>query len=161
MASTPFKPQIVRLVGQKEVDVAIAKLLHVPLNDDEPLEMVLRPVSKQRGLDQNAKMWVGPLKDIEEQAWVNRRQYSAEVWHEHFKAEYLPEIDDPDLDTLVKHPETYRKWDTNPKGERVLVGSTTDLTKRGFALYLQQVEAFGASLGVLFTASPRQYMEAA
>lgn len=36
------------------------------------------------------------------------------------------------------------------------MGSTKDLTVRGFALYLQQVEAYGATeLGVRFHANPR------
>jgi len=149
-----FKAQKVILLGPAQRDAAIAKLNNVPLGYG--LEMVIRPISKQRGLDANARMWGGPLKDIAEQAWVGGRLYSAEVWHEQFKAEYLPEADDPEIDHLVKDPENYRKWDFNSKGERVLVGSTKRLTKRGFALYTQQIEAFGASLGVLFSASPRE-----
>ena len=97
-------------------------------------------------------MWAGPMVDIAEQGYVDGRTFTAEVWHEHFKREYLPEEYDP---TLCK--EGYRKWDYTPKGERVLVGSTTDLTVRGFALYLQQIEAYARiELGVQFHASPRK-----
>jgi len=50
--------------------------------------------------------------------------------------------------------DSYRKYDTRPDGKRVLVGSTTELTVKGFAIYLQQVEAYGANLGVIYSANP-------
>ena len=101
-------------------------------------------------------MWVGPLADIAEQAWVEGRQYADVVWHELFKRKYLPELDDPELEDLVQNPETYRKWAEDPEtGERILIGSTTQLTRKGMTRYLTQVEAYGANLGVLFHANPR------
>jgi hypothetical protein len=49
-----------------------------------------------------------------------------------------------------------------PSGERVLIGSTTQLTVRGFAQYLTRVEAYGAQeLSVEFHANPRESREAA
>lgn len=51
----------------------------------------------------------------------------------------------------------YKKWDYMPNGERVLVGSTTDLSKYGFGQYLEQIYANGASLGVMFSADERMY----
>lgn len=137
------------------LQAAISLLPNLPIDSENPLEVVVREKQKVRGMDANARMWAGPLKDIEEQAWVGGRRYGAEVWHEQFKREYLPEDDDPELSDLAK--EGYRKWAFTPSGERVLVGSTTDLLKRGFALYMTRVEAFGASLGVRFSASPRGY----
>ena len=112
------------------------------------LEVVFREHKDARSLDQNAAMWAGPLRDIAEQAWVNRQQFSAEAWHEHFKREFLPEDDDPEIDELVK--DGYRKWTILPTGDRVLTGSTTQLTRKGMARYLQQIEVFGAQMGVLF-----------
>jgi hypothetical protein len=97
-------------------------------------------------------MWVGPLADIAEQGYLKGRTYIAEIWHEYFKRKYLPEQFDP-----AKCMDGYRKWDYDPDGERLIVGSTTKLTKAGFAEYLTQVEAFGANLGVRFTESPRGY----
>ena len=40
----------------------------------------------------------------------------------------------------------------DPAGERVLIGSTTQLTTLGMSRYIEQIEAYGASeLGVRFT----------
>lgn len=159
MKKQEFSPKTVFLVGPLQRQSAHEALDKAPLGVD--LEMVIRPKSKQRGLDANARMWAGPLKDIAAQAWVGegreRRQYSAELWHEFYKQEYLPEEDDPDLDRLVKDPETYRKWDYDLRGQRVCVGSTTDLSRRGFAIYVEQIEAHGAGMGVRFSVNPREY----
>lgn len=141
-----FATRRIILIGESQRELAIALLQNVPLG----LEVLVREPVKVRGLDANALMWAGPLKDISAQAWVQGRQYSDVVWHENFKREYLPEADDPDLGELVKDPFTWRKWDWTPAGDRVLVGSTTDLTKKGFSRHLTQVEAFGAGLGVQF-----------
>lgn len=145
-----FNPITVRMVGKQQVDRIKQLADNLPINAD--LECVFRKIQKVRGLDANARMWAGPLKDIATQAWVNGRQFSAEVWHEHFKREYLPEDDDPEWHGLVK--DGYRKWDYTPAGARVLVGSTSQLTKKGFARYLQQIEADGANMGVMFSAAP-------
>ncbi len=148
----PYPTRTFLLPNEDARERAIASLRNAPIDPAKPLQFVLREEVKARKPDQNALMWVGPLRDIAEQGWLNGRTYSADVWHEYFKREYLPEEFDP---SLCK--EGYRKWDYTPAGERVLVGSTTELTVRGFALYLQQVEAFaGRELGVRFHANPRQ-----
>lgn len=154
-----FSTRIIRLVDRPILARALAAVSNAPIDPERPIELVLREEKKTRKLDQNALMWAGPLRDIAEQAWVDGRQFTAEVWHEWAKREYLPEDDDPDLSLLAK--DGYRKWDYDPSGERVLVGSTTQLTVRGFALYLQQLEAHGASLGVQFHAAPDRYGRAA
>lgn len=147
-----FLTRTIRLIGTVQRDTAIALLSHAPLDEERPLEVIVREEKKARKPDQNSAMWAGPLRDIAEQAWVEERQYSAECWHEHFKREYLPEDDDPELSELAK--DGYRKWDVTPAGERVMVGSTTQLTVRGFAMYIKQVEAYGSSLGVQFHTPP-------
>lgn len=149
---TDFKPIVIKLVGKNQVDRLKQIAENLPVGQE--LECVFRKEQKVRGMDANARMWVGPLKDIAEQAWVNGRQFSAEVWHEHFKRQYLPEDNDPEIHLLAK--EGYRKWDIDPAGNRVLIGSTTQLLKRGFALYLQQVEADGAQMGVMFHEAPQR-----
>jgi len=143
-----------RLVGKEQVESVRTVLANVPIDHDSPLEVVIQEERKIRSLDQNALMWVGPLHDIAEQGWVDGRRFSAEVWHEYFKREYLPDeslVVGEELALRVKSPATWRKWDFTPSGERVLVGSTTQLTKFGFSEYLTQVEAYGASLGVHFS----------
>ena len=138
------------LISETQQAVSYNKLMNAPLDPDRPLEMVLREQVKARGMDANARMWAGPLKDIASQAWYKGAQYSAEVWHSTFKRLYLPEEFDPDL-----CKEGYVKWAYDRDGERVLVGSTTQLTIKGFSVYLQKIEADGANMGVLFSASPR------
>jgi len=145
-----FEQRRLLLRGQEQVDRAIALLRNVPLDAGKPLEVLVREEVKGRKLDQNALMWAGPLRDISEQCWSDGRQFRAEVWHEYFKAQFLPEQYDPDL-CKTEH---YRKWDYDPGGAPVLVGSTSDLTVKGFAQYLEQIHAFGAQMGVEFHEAP-------
>ena len=144
-----FVQRSFRLVGETALKTLMALLPNLPLDDERPLQVLIREEPKIRKPDQNSLMWAGPLKDIAEQAYVDRRTFRADVWHEHFKEIYLPEEFDAELTK-----EGYRKYDFTPGGKRVLVGSTTELTVKGFAIYLQQIEAFGANLGVQFHASP-------
>jgi hypothetical protein len=146
IARPRFATRTIVIIGESQKALALAMIENLPIDPVRPLEVSAREVVKNRSLDANAAMWAGPLRDIAEQAWVQGRQYTAEVWHEHFKREYLPEEFEEDLCRAG-----YRKWDYLPNGERVLVGSTIKLTARGFALYLQSVEAFGAGMGVQFS----------
>lgn len=152
----PFPTRKIHLRTEQQRQIAHALIDSVPLDDKRPIEFIAREEVKARKPDQNALMWVGPLADIAEQCYVNGRTYSATVWHEHFKAEFLPDEFDPEL-----CKEGYRKYDFTPAGERVLIGSTTELTVKGFAQYLEQVIAFGASLGVQFHANPNDSRRAA
>jgi hypothetical protein len=152
-----FESRKIRLVGEQQRETVLALVANLPVDSAKPLEVLVREEVKARKLDQNALMWVGPLKDIAEQAYLNGRSYSDVVWHHHFKAEYLPEEYDPEL----CKDESYRKWDYTPTGERVLVGSTTDLTIKGFSIYLEQVYADGANMGVEFHANPNELRRAA
>jgi hypothetical protein len=140
-----FEPRRILLRGADQVERAIALLRNVPTDDIKPLEFLVREEVRVRKLDQQALMWAGPLADLAAQAWCGSRQFSAEVWHEFCKKEFLPEEFDPELCL-----EGYRKWDIDPMGDRVLVGSTTQLTVRGMAQYITQIHALGGSLGVEF-----------
>lgn len=143
------RPIFLRTEQQREIIINLVKSL--PLDEIKPLEIVVREYRPVRKQTQSALMWAGPLKDLEEQAWLNGRTYSAAVWHQHAKEQFLPEEYSEDLTR-----EGYLKWGFKPNGERFLIGSTTDLTVHGFALYLEQVYAFGASLGVDFHANPNE-----
>lgn len=147
-ARPKFEQRKILLRGPEQVDRAIALISNAPLDDKRPLELVLREEVKARKPDQNALMFAGPIRDIAAQAWLDGRQFSDVVWHEYLKRAFLPEEFDPELCL-----EGYVKWDVDPVGNPVMVGSTTKLTVRGFSQHLEQVFAFGASLGVEFSES--------
>jgi len=144
MSAQKFGTRKFIVLGETQRKLAIAVIKNCPVG----VEVVIRDQVTIRNLSQNGLMWVGPLKDIAEQAWVGGRQFSDVVWHEFFKKEYLPDEFDPEL-----CKEDYRKWDYTPIGDKVLIGSTTQLTVKGFAQYLEQVYAAGADLGVMFRES--------
>ena len=135
-------------------------LPNLPLDEEYPIEVVIREQVKKRKMSLNDAMWAGPLRDIERQAWHQGRQYSALVWHEHFKEAYLPDENDPDFDpSHVVDPETYHKWGINPwNGDRCLTGSTTQLTDKGMTIYMLQLEAEAAQeYQVMFTTRDEPY----
>lgn len=136
-----------RLVSEEVRERIISAVRHLPIDTLRPIEVVFQEEQTKRKLDQNAMMFAGPLRDIAEQAYLDGRQFSVEVWHEYFKRQLLPESYDPEL--CMEH---YAKWSVDPAGDRVLVGSTTQLTVRGMAQYIEAIQAFGASLGVEFRA---------
>jgi hypothetical protein len=143
---TEYLAKTIRLVGKTQIDTAINAIQNAPIDIERPLEVIIREEQKGRSLSANALMWAGPLNDIATQAWVHGRQYSSLIWHEYFKEKFLPDFSDP---TQVK--EGYRKYEETPDGRRVLIGSTQKLTKHGFSLYMEQIYAYGAELGVRFT----------
>ena len=135
-----------RLIGKSQAEVAINAIQNAPIDSEYPLEVIIRKEQKGRSLSANALMWAGPLNDIAQKAWVHGRQYSALIWHEYFKEKFLPEFCDPKFTK-----EGYKKYEETPDGRRVLVGSTSKLTKLGFSNYMEQIYAYGAELGVRFT----------
>ena len=146
-----FNTRTINLTGPQQRATVATLAKNVP----DGIQVVFREPVKSRKLSQNALMWVGPLADIASQAWVNGRQFSDVTWHEFLKREFLPEDDHPEIEKLAKPG--YRKWDYTPSGEKVLIGSTTELTVRGMSEYMEQVYAAGAELGVQFrTIDPRE-----
>jgi len=152
MKRSKVEPTSILLRGPAQVAYALKTIPNLPLDPDTPVEILIREQVKKRKLTMNQAMWAGPLRDIERLAWHQGRQFSAEVWHEHLKELFLPDELAPDFDpTHVL--DGYRKWDLNPWNEnRMLVGSTTQLTDAGMKIYLLQVEAYAAQeYGVEFT----------
>lgn len=144
-----FATRTFNLINEDVRARLVAAIGNAPIDPLRPLEVVIREKAVVRKLSQNAALWAGPLRDISEQAWLDGRQFSAEVWQEYFKRQLLPETFDAEL--CLEH---YRKWEIDPAGDRVLIGSTTQLTVKGMAEYTEQVTAFGGSLGVQFSAPP-------
>lgn len=93
---------------------------------------VLTIAKRKRTPPQNRRYWgKGVLAQVAEQAVVNGRLFSAEVWHEQFKRQFIG-------------------FDELPNGD--IVGrSSTGLSTNEFSDFCSQVEAFAASeLGVIF-----------
>lgn len=124
----------------------LALVRNLPLDDKRPLQVTVEEYRPVRKMSQQALLFAGPMTDIAEQAFLEGRRYSVEVWHSYLKRQFLPEVFDPEL-----CKDGYTKWEIDPMGERVLVGSTTQLTVKGYSEYLEQVFAFGGSLGVTFS----------
>ena len=152
MKRASFPTRKILVVSPAQLNTAVAVLKTVPVDAANPIEIRIGEQVKGRNKDQNALMWAGPLRDIANQAYVNGQTYSADVWHEHFKREFLPEEAETELTR-----EGYQKWRYLPSGERILKASTGDLTTKGFSIYLEQIYAYGASLGVQFGVSERMF----
>ena len=149
-----IQSRTIALIGTLQKQLAVNAINSLPVGQN--IEVVIRESTKIRTLDQNSMMWAGILKDMKTQAFVNGRQFSAEVWHEHANQEYLPdELIEPYIHEHVKNVETYRKWEILPTGARICTGSTTQLTKYGFSQYILQLEAYAISLGVMLSAVQR------
>jgi len=146
-----FETRTIFLRSQVQRDTLLALIPNLPLDVAKPLMVTIETFKEKRKLDANAAYWAGPLRDISQQAWLDGRQFSPEVLHEYFKEQFLPEeyIEDECL-------KGYRKWEFDPAGNRKLVGTSTMLTKKGFAIFMEQVTAFGASLGVQFSVNPNE-----
>lgn len=140
------------LVSSEQIrDNLIATVRNMPIDEKKPLQVLIREEVKVRKLDQQALLFAGPMRDLAEQAWLDNRQFSVEVWHMWCKQKFLPEEFDPELCV-----EGYQKWSIDPEENRILIGSTKQLTVRGYSQYLEQVFAFGANLGVQFHTNPKE-----
>lgn len=139
--SQPFATRRFILVGEAQRDAAIALLSNVPLG----LEVLIRTPVKARGLDQNGYYFMR-IGELAGQAWIDGKQFSKDAWHEYAKKNIMPE------EITTKDGEVRSKWEPTPDGDMSVI-STTRLERGCFADYTNAVEAFGASLGVMFSAS--------
>lgn len=146
-----FDKRVLVLRSEEIRDRAVALLRNLPIDAESPLQVTVDIYRPPRKKSQSDLMWAGPLKDMEQQAYVEGRRFSAEVWHEWAKENFLPDEFDPE-----HCREGYVKWTEGPDGKRRMVGSTTMLTKYGMSVYLEQLFAAGANLGVQFSANPNE-----
>lgn len=137
------------LSTQDVLERAVALIGNLPLDENRPLELVIREKVDARRTEANAYYWLR-LKEIEEQAYFDGRQFSSDIWHEYCRRHVMPDV------VELKDGTIRTKWIEVPCGEPAIV-STTELEKKCFADYVTAVEAFGASLGVRFSANPRDY----
>ena len=145
MTRAPFEKYTARLVGEVQRESAIARLKSAPIDPKKPLEMILREEVKTRGLDANGYYWLR-LGEIAEQACNSR--YNSDCWHEYAKRNIMEE------EVTNKDGIQISKWTELPDGTLTVI-STTQLEKVCFANYVTMIEAFGANLGVRFSANPR------
>lgn len=141
-----FQKRTIYLRTEVQRETLLNLVRNLPLDEAKPLQVTVEEFRPARKLSQQAYLFAGPLKDISEQAWLDGKQYSVDVWAHYFKVQLLPEEFDP---VLCK--DSYQKWRYAPDGTRVLTGSTTELTVKGMAEYITAILAFGGSLGVQFT----------
>lgn len=150
----PYQKRVFLLRDAEVAQRAAAAVLNAPIDELRALQVVIQEEPRKRSLDQNAAYHAGPLRDISEQVWLENRQFSADIFHRWFKEKWLPEdqvLSAEELALRVRDPETYKKWDRTPSGSDCLVGSTTQLTPFGFGEFMEQVCAFGAEHGVVFS----------
>ncbi len=93
---------------------------------------VLSVTRRKRTRAQNRRYWGnGVLAQIAAQATVNGRMFSAEVWHEQFKRQFIGVVELPSGDVIGK--------------------SSTELDTAEFCEFSDKVEAYAATeLGVTF-----------
>lgn len=93
---------------------------------------VLSITRRKRTAAQNRRYWGGGvLAQIAAQATVGGKLFSAEVWHEQFKRQFIGVIELPNGEVIGK--------------------SSTDLDTAQFSAFCDQVEAYAATeLGVTF-----------
>lgn len=143
-----FATRTILLRTDVQVNTALSLMPHLPLDAANPLELVIREQVKARGLDANGYYWLR-MTEIAEQAWFNGRQFEKEVWHEYCRQNLMPD------QVTTKDGETRSKWVEAPDGSAVCI-STTRLEKKCFAEYTEAVTAFGAQLGVQYSANPNE-----
>ena len=137
---------LIRSDYQKEV--LASKIANLPVDEENPIQIAISEKTKSRGLDQNGLMWKR-IGEISSQGWINKRQYSKECWHKYLKDNEMPE------EVELKDGTICSKWVEQIDGSMETI-STTELSARFFAKYITIIEAFGAGLGVLFSANPRE-----
>lgn len=100
-----------------------------------PLRLIATSSDSKRNTEQNKRYWGFVLKTVADQAWVEGKQYSQDVWHEYFARKFgvCEDITLPDGEVITR-----RK-------------STTQMTVSEFAEYMNQCESYAATkLGVEF-----------
>lgn len=139
----PFQTRTILLRSEKQRDLAHILIDTVPLDDEKPLEVVIGERHEKRSVLQNRMMWAELDRIARRVAHTTGIGYTASSWHIFFNQEFLPEEYE---EGITKRG--YVKWEYLPNGNRICIGSTTELTKKGFNEYMEQIHAYVAGLGV-------------
>ena len=138
-----FEQEVYYLDGPESETKILNRLLELPMDSEKPLQIVFREAVNIRSLDQN-KLYHATVKGITEQVVVDGRRYDKPTWEYYMKQAFLPEFAD---EKLTKSD--YKKWTYLPTGDRVLCGSTTELTTVGMSNFLDEVIKFSLENGVV------------
>ena len=144
----PIAKMIFLIRYERDRELLSNKIGNLPLDEENPIQIAISEKTKSRGLDQNGLMWKR-IGEISSQGWINKRQYSKECWHKYLKDNEMPE------EVELKDGTVCSKWIEQIDGSMETI-STTELSARFFAKYITIIEAFGAGLGVMFSANPRE-----
>ena len=138
-----YQTNSVILLGSPQRTEALKRLENAP----DGIEVVFREPVKKRSKEANSYAWAGVIADYVTYGWVQGKQFPAAAWHAYLKEKFLP--DQPEEGYTLAG---YVKWVELPSGELKCVGSTTMLTVKGFARYIEECIAYGASeLGIRFS----------
>jgi hypothetical protein len=148
MTRDKFTTRTILLKSELQRNTLLSLIPNLPLDAEKPLQVIVREEVKARGLDANGYYWLR-IGEIASQAWFEGKQFSKEVWHIYLGKHHMPEM------ITTKDGEARSKWVESPDGSMVVI-STTQLERGCFAAYTEIVEAFGASLGVQFSANPNE-----
>ena len=135
----PPKTFVLRSAEQWKLLTAFVKANAAAMTErGTPLAVRVYEYAPKASDEQRALIWVAN-EQIAQQAWINGRQFDAEVWHSHLKRELLPE----------ESSRGAKKWRYLPSGERELGMGTEDLDRREKILYIDALLAYAATeLGV-------------
>ncbi len=144
----PIAKITVLIRSEQQKELLVRKISNLPVDSERPIQIVISEQTKSRGLDQNGLMWKR-IGEIAAQGWINNRQYDKDCWHKYLKDNEMPE------EVELKDRTICSKWIEQIDGSREVI-STTELSARCFSDYITIIEAFGAGLGVMFSANPRE-----
>jgi len=145
----PIAKMIFLIRYERDRELLSNKIGNLPLDEENPIQIAISEKTKSRGLDQNGLMWKR-IGEISSQGWINKRQYSKECWHKYLKDNEMPE------EVELKDGTICSKWIEQIDGSMETI-STTELSARFFSKYITIIEAFGAGIGVMFSANPREF----
>lgn len=140
-----FKEIVIKLDSKAVVDELIVILPDLPIDEENPLQVVIREAVHPRTLEQN-KLYHAIASDISEQVWIGKKKYLPDVWCHYLKELFLPELAEPGITKAG-----YKKWMQSLTGERILNGSTTDLKIRGMTEFISKITLYASEHGVVFS----------
>lgn len=140
-----YETRTIYLRSTEQIDILLKLIPNLPLDNEKPLQVVIREAVDVRSIRQN-KLYHTVLHNIADQLWLNGRKFDKTTWEVFMKQQFLPECVDEKITSV-----NYKKWTWLPTGDRILVGSTTELKVLGMTRYMDEIIKFAAENGVVIT----------